>query len=104
MVLRNAGAQVSDDVERSLRLVHEKLGVTEVWLVAHSDCVAHGSADAAAKAELRRGVAARAQRRPRRHAAAAVPRLRDAGAARAGRATRMSAAPTSAAQPPAISR
>ena len=56
MVLRNAGAQVSDDVERSLRLVHEKLGVTEVWLVAHSDCVAHGCVDAVAKAELRRGV------------------------------------------------
>ena len=56
MVLRNAGAQVSDDVERSLRLVTEKLGVTEVWLVAHSDCVAHGSDDAQAKAELRRGV------------------------------------------------
>ena len=56
MVLRNAGAQVSDDVERSLRMVHDKLGVTEVWLVAHSDCVAHGGADDVAKAELRRGV------------------------------------------------
>jgi carbonic anhydrase len=57
MILRNAGAQVSDDVERSLRLVAEKLGVTEVWLVAHSDCVAHGCQDEVAVAELRRGVA-----------------------------------------------
>jgi carbonic anhydrase len=55
MVLRNAGATVSDDVERSLRLAHETLGVREAWLVAHSDCAAHGGADAAAVAELRRG-------------------------------------------------
>ncbi|HTE58818.1 MAG TPA: carbonic anhydrase [Solirubrobacteraceae bacterium] len=56
MILRNAGAQVSDDVERSLRLA-EKLGVREVWLMAHSDCAAHGSSDDAALAELRRGAA-----------------------------------------------
>jgi carbonic anhydrase len=55
MVLRNAGATVSDDVERSLRLVHERLGVVEAWLVAHSDCVAHGGVDAAAQDELHRG-------------------------------------------------
>src|SRR4051794_35805549 len=42
MILRNAGAQVSDDVERSLRLA-QKLGVNEIWLMAHSDCAAHGS-------------------------------------------------------------
>jgi carbonic anhydrase len=54
MILRNAGAQVSDDVERSLRLA-EKLGVSEIWLMAHSDCAAHGSSDDAALAELRRG-------------------------------------------------
>ena len=42
MVLRNAGATVSDDVERSLRVAQERLGVREVWLVGHSDCVAHG--------------------------------------------------------------
>jgi carbonic anhydrase len=54
MILRNAGAQVSDDVERSLRLA-QKLGVNEVWLMAHSDCAAHGSSDDAALAELRRG-------------------------------------------------
>ena len=57
MVLRNAGATVSDDVERSLRLAHENLGVLEVWLVAHSDCVAQGGVDTAAVAELRRGMA-----------------------------------------------
>ena len=57
MVLRNAGAQVSDDVERSLRLAQQKAGVSEIWLLAHSDCVAHGGSDAAAVAELRRGAA-----------------------------------------------
>ena len=56
MVVRNAGAQVSDDVERSLRLARERLGITEVWLMAHSDCAAHGGDDAAALAELRRGL------------------------------------------------
>jgi carbonic anhydrase len=55
MVLRNAGATVTDDVVRSLSLAHENLGVREAWLVAHSDCAAHGGADAAAVAELRRG-------------------------------------------------
>jgi carbonic anhydrase len=55
MILRNAGAQASDDVERSLRFAHENLGVTEVWLVGHSDCVAHGGIDETAIAELRRG-------------------------------------------------
>jgi carbonic anhydrase len=57
MILRNAGAQVSDDVERSLRLAQQNLGVSEVWLMAHSDCVAHGGSDDAAVAELRRGAA-----------------------------------------------
>jgi carbonic anhydrase len=55
MILRNAGAQVSDDVERSLRMAQQNLGVSEVWLLAHSDCVAHGGSDDAAIAELRRG-------------------------------------------------
>ena len=54
-VRRNAGATVSDDVLRSLALAHENLGVREAWLVAHSDCAAHGGADPAAIAELRRG-------------------------------------------------
>jgi Carbonic anhydrase len=55
MILRNAGAQVSDDVERSLRLAMENLGVREVWLMAHSDCAAHGGHDDIAQTELRRG-------------------------------------------------
>jgi Carbonic anhydrase len=57
MVLRNAGAQVSDDVERSLRLAQVKLGVHEVWLMAHSGCAAHGGDDDVARLELRRGAA-----------------------------------------------
>ncbi len=56
MVLRNAGATVSDDVERSLRVAQERAGIQEVWLVGHSDCVAHGMADAAVEDELRRGI------------------------------------------------
>jgi carbonic anhydrase len=55
MIVRNAGAQVSDDVERSLRLAQTNLGVREVWLMAHSDCAAHGGVDEAALDELRRG-------------------------------------------------
>jgi carbonic anhydrase len=55
MILRNAGAQVSDDVERSLRLAQDDLGVREIWLMAHSDCAAHGGSDLMALAELRRG-------------------------------------------------
>jgi carbonic anhydrase len=56
MVLRNAGATISDDVERSLRVAQERAGIQEVWLVGHSDCVAHGMADAAVEDELRRGL------------------------------------------------
>jgi hypothetical protein len=55
MILRNAGAQVSDDVERSLRMAQQNLGVREVWLMAHSDCAAHGGRDYVALTELRRG-------------------------------------------------
>jgi len=56
MVLRNAGAQVSDDMERSLRFVHDKLGVNEVWIVGHSDCAAHDGLDSLVTGELRRGL------------------------------------------------
>lgn len=56
MVLRNAGASVSDDVERSMRLAHDNLGVREAWLVGHSDCAAQGGVDAVAIDELRRGM------------------------------------------------
>ena len=51
-VLRNAGAQWSDDVERSLRLARG-LGVTRVRVVAHTDCYAHGRDDEAAAAAAR---------------------------------------------------
>jgi carbonic anhydrase len=56
MVLRNAGATLSEDVERSLRVAHEGLGVDEVWLVGHTDCVAHGADIANVRAALRDGV------------------------------------------------
>jgi carbonic anhydrase len=53
VVLRNAGAQVSDDVLRSLQMAHEVLGVRAVHVVAHTDCAAHGrDADAAAQEAL----------------------------------------------------
>jgi carbonic anhydrase len=55
MVLRNAGARLSDDVEAALRFVHHTLGVAEVWIVGHSDCAAHGGSEAAALGELRSG-------------------------------------------------
>ena len=48
-VLRNAGAQWTDDVARSLQLARG-LGVTRVRVVAHTDCYAHGRDDRAAEA------------------------------------------------------
>ncbi len=42
VVLRNAGAQVSDDVLRSLQMAHEALGVRAVHVIGHTDCAAHG--------------------------------------------------------------
>ena len=45
VVLRNAGAQASDDVLRSLRMAVEALGVRQVQVVAHTDCAAHGGDD-----------------------------------------------------------
>ena len=49
VVLRNAGAQVSEDVLRSLQLAHDALGVRTVHVIGHTDCAAHGGdADAAA--------------------------------------------------------
>ena len=47
VVLRNAGAQASDDVLRSLRMAHQALGVEAVAVVGHTDCAAHGGDDAA---------------------------------------------------------
>jgi carbonic anhydrase len=53
VVLRNAGAQGSDDVARSLRL-SLGLGVSRVHVRAHTDCAAFGGDDAAAEAVARR--------------------------------------------------
>ena len=53
VVLRNAGAQWSDDVARSLRL-SRGLGVTRVHVLAHTDCAAFGADDEAAEAGARR--------------------------------------------------
>jgi carbonic anhydrase len=55
VVLRNAGAQVSDDVLRSLDLARANLGVDAVRVLGHTDCAAHGD-DAVAAAEVERGV------------------------------------------------
>ena len=55
-VLRNAGAEVTDDVLRSLQLSHAAAGTREVWLVGHTDCVAHGGSDERVEASLRRSM------------------------------------------------
>ena len=105
MVLRNAGATLSEDVERSLRMAHESLGVDEVWIVGHTDCVAHG-------ADLDSGARDAARRRAPR--ATAAPRLQRADAAvrpgdgpgrprSAERTSSASAAPATIAAPPASS-
>jgi carbonic anhydrase len=52
-VLRNAGAQWSDDVVRSLQL-SLGLGVTRVQVLAHTDCAAYGRRDDEAEAGARR--------------------------------------------------
>ena len=57
VVLRNAGAQASEDVLRSLRMAHEALGVTFVQVVAHTDCAAHGGDNDASAAGARRAAA-----------------------------------------------
>jgi carbonic anhydrase len=53
VVLRNAGAQASDDVLRSLRMAHDMLGVVAVQVVGHTDCAAHGDDDVSATAARR---------------------------------------------------
>jgi carbonic anhydrase len=55
VVLRNAGAQVSDDVLRSLQMAHEALGVRTVHVIAHTDCAAHGRDAEAAALEAENG-------------------------------------------------
>jgi carbonic anhydrase len=57
VVLRNAGAHVSDDVLRSLRLAHDSLGIRAVHVIGHTDCAAHGGDDAAAAADAAGGAA-----------------------------------------------
>ena len=57
VVLRNAGAQVSDDMLRSIGMAHEALGVRAVHVIGHTDCAAHGGDDAAAEAEAANGAA-----------------------------------------------
>ena len=57
-VVRNAGAEVTDDVVRSVRLARESLGSVEAWLVGHSDCRAHDGDDRRTTATLRAGAAA----------------------------------------------
>jgi carbonic anhydrase len=54
-VIRNAGALVSDDVLRSLEASRAVGGTTAVLIVAHSDCLAHGGDDDAARAAAREG-------------------------------------------------
>jgi carbonic anhydrase len=71
VILRNAGAQASDDVVRSLRLARDSLGVAEVQVVAHTDCVAHGGDD-----HLAAGAAVQAATR----IGSAVPGLRTGSA------------------------
>jgi carbonic anhydrase len=56
VVLRNAGAQWSDDVARSLRL-SLGLGVTQVQVLAHTDCAAFGGDDQASESAARRTAA-----------------------------------------------
>ena len=55
--------QATDDAVSSLRLAHERLGVAEVQVVAHTDCAAHAGDDRAAErgaldaaAQIRRAV------------------------------------------------
>jgi carbonic anhydrase len=55
VVLRNAGAQVSDDVLRSLQLAHEALGVRTVHVIGHTDCAAHGGDGQVAASEAASG-------------------------------------------------
>jgi carbonic anhydrase len=53
-VLRNAGAEVTDDVLRSLQLSAASTGSRELWLVGHTSCVAHGGSDERVEASLYR--------------------------------------------------
>ena len=45
-ILRNAGARVTDDVERGLALAAAALGVTRIAIVQHTDCKLTAASDA----------------------------------------------------------
>ena len=45
-ILRNAGARVTDDVERGLALAAAALGVTRIAVVQHTDCKLTAASDA----------------------------------------------------------
>ena len=49
-VLRNAGATVSDDVLRSLRVSQSKLGTRRAIVMGHTDCAGYASDEAAESA------------------------------------------------------
>src|ERR1700754_1803509 len=49
-VIRNAGATVSDDVLRSLRVSQSQLGTRRATVMGHTACAGHPSAEAAASA------------------------------------------------------
>ena len=49
-VIRNAGATISDDVMRSLRVSQSSLGTRRAILIGHTDCAGHASDEAAAAA------------------------------------------------------
>jgi carbonic anhydrase len=55
VILRNAGAQVSEDVLRSLQMAHDVLGVRVVHVIGHTDCAAHGGDAEVAAAEADSG-------------------------------------------------
>lgn len=51
-ILRNAGARVTDDSERSLILAAHLLGVTRIAVVAHTNCRMAGASDAEIRQEI----------------------------------------------------
>ena len=52
-ILRNAGARVTDDVQRTLLLATYLLGVTRILIMPHTDCRMVGSSEAAIHATIR---------------------------------------------------
>jgi carbonic anhydrase len=67
-ILRNAGARVTDDVERSLALATATLGVTRIAVVEHTDCKLTQADDA----ELAAAVGRATGREPEGFAALAI--------------------------------